>query len=77
MENIKLSIIIPAFNESATLPELLRRVEGVALSFPREIIIVDDASSDGTRQLIEAFLTDKKKTLNQVAACRSAIRPKP
>src|SRR6188768_761326 len=49
-----LSVVIPAFNESRTIEELLRRVEaaplpsGVAL----EIVVVDDCSSDGTRDLV-------------------------
>ena len=57
---VKLSIIIPVFNEAATLGELLRRVEGVRLSgVSKEIIIIDDASTDSTRQFLSSL--DKKK----------------
>lgn len=48
-----LSIIIPVYNERATLPELLRRV--VAAPTPgaaKEIILVDDGSTDGTRDFL-------------------------
>ncbi|RMF09704.1 MAG: glycosyltransferase family 2 protein [Candidatus Neomarinimicrobiota bacterium] len=48
-----LSIIIPVFNEIHTLPECLRRVEAVNLE--REILIVDDGSTDGTRQYLESL----------------------
>ena len=57
---MKLSIIIPVFNEAATLRELLRRVEEVALpGVSKEIIIIDDASTDNTRQFLNSL--DKKK----------------
>lgn len=48
----KLSIIIPVFNELATLETLISRVEAVELELEKEIIIIDDASTDGTTQLI-------------------------
>ena len=53
-----LSIIIPAYNEENLVGEILRKV--VALSFgegmEKEIIVVDDGSSDGTRAAIERVL---------------------
>ena len=56
-----LSIIIPCYNERATVYELLRRVVEQDLSdleIEREILIVDDGSSDGSRDEIERFATD-------------------
>lgn len=51
----KLSIIIPVFNERKTIQELLDRVEQVQLSnWEKEIIIVDDGSDDGTRELLQS-----------------------
>ena len=47
---MKLSIVIPAFNEAATLEEVLRRVR--ATPFEKEILVVDDASTDGTADLV-------------------------
>ncbi len=48
---MKLSIVIPVYNEKATLQELLRRVE--AVDYEKEIILVDDASTDGSRDLLK------------------------
>jgi glycosyltransferase involved in cell wall biosynthesis len=48
---MRLSIIIPVFNEAATLEELLARVVAVDVGMEKQIVIVDDASNDGTRQL--------------------------
>jgi glycosyltransferase involved in cell wall biosynthesis len=49
---MKLSVIIPAYNEKDTVLELLRRVEAVPLSLEKEIIVVDDFSTDGTREVL-------------------------
>jgi len=56
----KLSIIIPAYNEERTIDELLKRVESAILHLPsvtsiseHEIIVVDDASSDGTAEVVK------------------------
>ena len=46
-----LSVIIPVYNEAATLPELLKRVMGVPVE--KEILIVDDGSTDGTREFLD------------------------
>jgi len=47
----KLSVIIPVYNERQTLEEVLRRVHAVPIV--KEIIVVDDGSTDGTRELLE------------------------
>jgi len=46
-----LSVIIPVFNEKATIREILQRVFDVPLA--KEVIVVDDGSRDGTRELLE------------------------
>lgn len=46
-----LSIVIPVYNELATLEELVSRVLAVDVGLEREIILVDDGSTDGTRDL--------------------------
>jgi glycosyltransferase involved in cell wall biosynthesis len=46
----RLSVLIPVYNEQPTILELLRRVRSV--NIPKEIIIVDDGSTDGTKELL-------------------------
>ena len=54
----RLSIVIPVYNERATLQELLRRVLAAPLpGLTRELVIVDDGSTDGTRALLEGVET--------------------
>jgi glycosyltransferase involved in cell wall biosynthesis len=53
---VKVSLVIPVFNETQTLAELLRRV--VAVDFPKELVLVDDCSTDGSRDLLEALARD-------------------
>jgi glycosyltransferase involved in cell wall biosynthesis len=52
---VRLSIVIPVFNEKGTLLELIRRVRSVSLPLEKEIIVVDDFSSDGTRDLLRGI----------------------
>jgi len=55
---LKLSVVIPVYNEKRTLSELIRRVEAVKLE--KEIIIVDDASTDGTRDLTQKNMKGRR-----------------
>jgi glycosyltransferase involved in cell wall biosynthesis len=50
---MKLSVVIPVYNEKKTIVELLDRVRQVDL--PKEIILVDDFSTDGTRELLQSL----------------------
>lgn len=52
---MKLSVIIPAYNEAATLAEVVRRVARVDLpgSMEKELILVDDGSTDGTGDICD------------------------
>src|SRR5215470_17386442 len=47
---MKLSVVIPVFNESKTIRELVRQVAAVPIE--KEILIVDDCSTDGTRDIL-------------------------
>ncbi len=49
---MKVSIIIPVYNEKATILEILKRVQAVKLGLDREIVVVDDFSRDGTRDIL-------------------------
>jgi len=56
---MKLSIIIPVYNERETLAELTGRVKAVELQdIVKEIILIDDGSTDGTRNLIASELKE-------------------
>lgn len=50
----KLSVVVPVYNERNTLPEIVRRVRTVDLpdGIDREVIVVDDGSTDGTRDVL-------------------------
>ena len=65
MNNIELSVVIPAYNEQRRLPETLRQVLHYleAQSYTSEVIVADDGSSDATADLVE-----------QLAAAHPALR---
>ena len=48
---MKLSVVMPCYNEKATIEEIVSRVRAVAIK--KEIIIVDDGSKDGTRDILQ------------------------
>ncbi len=50
-DGFKLSVVIPVYNERQWLREVIRRVEAVPL--PKEVILVDDCSTDGTRDILQ------------------------
>lgn len=55
-----LSIVVPAFNEKDTIREILRAVEAAPASgLEKEIVLVDDFSTDGTREILQAEFEEK------------------
>lgn len=75
----KLSVIIPVYNEVRTIERVLAEV--AALPIPKEIIIVDDASTDGTRQVLcqyeaarDVHILFKPQNEGKGAALRTAMR---
>jgi len=76
---MKLSIVIPCYNEKQLLPDLLARVRNSPIG-NKEIILVDDGSSDGTAELIRAEfegIVDKvvyhTRNMGKGAAVRSGL----
>ncbi len=55
MEYRTLTVLMPVFNEQATLAEIIRRVRQVDLGLTLELIIVDDGSSDGTNKILRTL----------------------
>ena len=49
---MKLSVVIPCYNEADTILEIVQLVKNIDVD-DMEIIVVDDASSDGTRNMLE------------------------
>ena len=73
-----LTVIVPVFNEAATIAELLRRV--LAAPYPKQVIVVDDGSSDGTVEVLEAWQGHREveslahsKNRGKGAAIRTAL----
>ena len=79
---MKLSIVVPVYNERATLSEILRQVRAVELpGVEKEILVVDDGSTDGSREIVaqEAAAGDVRafyheRNLGKGAAVRTAIQ---
>lgn len=73
----KLSVIIPVYNEVQTIAEIVSKVEAVVLE--KEIIIVDDCSTDGTREIMRQIPDNNVKKIyheknqGKGAAIRTAI----
>ena len=55
---MKLSIIIPCYNENATIGQVIAKIRSLDLSLQHEIVIVDDCSRDGTRDYIKTLEND-------------------
>ena len=50
-----ISIIVPVFNEAGTVAAVIDRLLAIDLPAPREIIVINDGSSDGTREVLDAL----------------------
>lgn len=61
----KLSIVIPVFNEKNTILEIIKRIENIELPLEKEIILVDDGSTDGTREILKDLPEEKYKIFYQ------------
>lgn len=65
---MKVSIVIPCFNEIGTIETILNKVSGVPLEIEKEIIVVDDFSTDGTREYL--------KTLEKKISVKIILHPR-
>jgi glycosyltransferase involved in cell wall biosynthesis len=55
---MKLSIVIPIYNEAATILELLDLVSAINVGLDKELVLIDDCSSDGTRDVLKKVAAD-------------------
>lgn len=62
----KLSIVIPVYNEINTIHEILRQVSDVEIGLEKEIILVDDCSTDGTREVLEKIGNNEREVLDLI-----------
>jgi len=75
----RVSVVIPVYNEKATIREIIKRVQKTGLI--HEIIVVDDGSMDGTRKILDEISNDEMiniilhpKNLGKGAAVRTGIK---
>ena len=77
---MKLSIIIPVYNEEKTIEATIKKVVDVSLDMDKEVIIVDDGSTDGTKKNIQGFKGEHlkkafhRKNKGKGAAIRTALK---
>lgn len=57
----KLSIVVPVFNEAATLPIIYKKLQQINFGIPKEIVYVDDGSTDGSVQFLKRMKLKKQK----------------
>lgn len=77
---MKLSILMPVYNEKDTLDEIINHLK--SLPIDKELIIVDDCSTDGSRQILESHFKDQagisiishKNNLGKGAAIKTALK---
>jgi glycosyltransferase involved in cell wall biosynthesis len=82
---MKLSVIVPVYNEIATIAEVVRMVRAAPVPVPIELILVDDCSVDGTREFLQGLVAGEgagsgevkvflhARNLGKGAAIRTAI----
>ena len=58
MSKSKLSVLIPVYNEVHTIVSLVEKVKSAEINIEKEILIVDDGSTDGTRDLLNEMRDD-------------------
>jgi glycosyltransferase involved in cell wall biosynthesis len=78
LPRVRVSFLVPAYNEAATIQEVLDRVS--ALDLDKQIVVVDDGSTDGTGELVERWRNGRdgvhlvrQKNRGKGSAIRAAI----
>ena len=78
---MKISVVIPCYNEEQTVLQIVKKVQGVLVDNEYEIIIVDDLSTDNTKKIIDSIIANDNavklvchdKNMGKGAALRSGF----
>jgi glycosyltransferase involved in cell wall biosynthesis len=70
---VKLSVLIPVYNEERTLEEVVRRVRSIEL--PKEIILVDDGSKDRSREILTQLQKEGEQAPDPLNEIRVFLQP--
>jgi glycosyltransferase involved in cell wall biosynthesis len=70
---VKLSVVIPVYNEEKTLAEVVRRVR--AVQNPKEIILVDDGSQDRSREILMRLQEEDKRSNDRLNEIKVFLQP--
>ena len=78
---MKISVVIPCYNEEQTVLQIVKKVQGVLVDNEYEIIIIDDFSTDNTKQVIDSIIVNDNalkavyhdKNMGKGAALRSGF----
>jgi glycosyltransferase involved in cell wall biosynthesis len=65
LSRVKLTILIPVYNELRTVGEAVRRARTAELPLDREVIVIDDGSTDGTGEVIDQLADSTVRVLHQ------------
>ena len=63
MKKLKLSIIVPAYNEENTILKLLNKVIKTKIYIKKEIIVINDGSTDNTLKIVEEYIIKNEKKI--------------
>jgi glycosyltransferase involved in cell wall biosynthesis len=80
MQYRTLSVIVPVYNECATVAEIIRRVRASSVPLVVDVIVVDDASTDGTDKVLAGLVDSTvrvvthEQNMGKGAAIRTALR---
>jgi glycosyltransferase involved in cell wall biosynthesis len=70
---VKLSVLMPAYNEAATLVEAIRRVQSIDLQ--KEIVVVDDGSTDNSREILHRLEKKSKEAQDPANQTKIIYQP--
>ena len=80
MEINRVSVLVPVFNEESTLEEIVKKILSVNLPYALEVIVIDDASTDNTKEIIDSLDSGQiKKVFHHInqgkgAALRTGVQ---